>query len=181
MMGKKDIERWCAKLPLLRDMIDYKPVSWFNHTAEPPAEILEKISMGKSDVQEASLRLHRFRPFIAKAFGETSKTDGIIESPLVPIPELQKNLSTPENGSPVERLFLKGDHSLAVSGSIKARGGVYSVLKHAERLALDEGLLKIGDDYSLFDSVDFQQFLNTHTLIVGSTGCMSSSHLRQIS
>ena len=45
------------------------------------------------------------------------------------------------------RLLLKMDSDLAVAGSVKARGGIYEILKHSENLALSKGMLKEGESY----------------------------------
>ena len=45
------------------------------------------------------------------------------------------------------RLFLKKTTVLAIAGSVKARGGIYEVLKHTEDLALAHGLPEAGEGY----------------------------------
>ena len=71
------------------------------------------------------------------------------------------------------RLFLKRDDLLQVAGSVKARGGIYEVLKHSEELALQGGLL--GNDYTVFDTEESRRFFSRYALHVGSTGNLGLS------
>src|SRR5690625_4430625 len=72
--------------------------------------------------------------------------------------------------------FIKRDDLLAVSGTIKSRGAIYEVLKYAESLALEEGLLKSTDEnYEVFASEEFKLFFSKHDLTVGTTGNLGIS------
>ena len=132
------------------------------------AEGLPYVGLTEHDVQDAHARLTRFAPYLAKAFPETAATGGIIESELAAIPAMQKRLEK-EYGQRINgEILLKKDSHLPISGSIKARGGIYEVLTHAEKLALEAGLLTTQDDYSVLLSPEFKQFFSQYSIAVGS-------------
>ncbi|VTR23992.1 D-serine dehydratase [Serratia fonticola] len=64
---------------------------------------------------------------------------------------------------------------MPISGSIKARGGIYEVLTHAEKLAIEAGMLSVDDDYSILFSDKFRQFFSQYSIAVGSTGNLGMS------
>ncbi|MGO3262756.1 MAG: D-serine ammonia-lyase, partial [Mesonia sp.] len=113
-------------------------------------------------------------PFFVKAFPETEKSQGILESPLREISKMKSLLN--RNNDEIEgRLLLKCDNELPISGSIKARGGFFEIMKYAEKLALEAGILKKEDDYSILTSPKFKEFFSTHKIGVGSTGNLGLS------
>ncbi|EGR2467869.1 D-serine ammonia-lyase [Vibrio cholerae] len=170
-----NIEQLTEQYPLVKELIELKEVSWFNPSITRLEEGLSYVGLGSEDIQDASQRLKRFAPYLAKAFPETAKTNGIIESEVVPISEMQSVLER-EYDTPIQgRLLLKNDSHLPISGSIKARGGIYEVLTHAEKLAIEAGLLTGSDDYSKLLNEEFRDFFKRFSIAVGSTGNLGMS------
>lgn len=131
-------------------------------------------SLGTKDIDEAELRLIRFAPYIERVFPETKVRNGIIESPLVEIPKMKEFIES-KGDRICGDLFLKCDSHLPISGSVKARGGIYEVLKYAEELAIAEGILSYDDDYSILAEDKFKKFFSGYSVAVGSTGNLGMS------
>ena len=170
MLPTSTIAALREQFPLINELTALQPLSWFNPGIAPAAEALGDVGLAAADVAQASARLARFAPYLARAFPETQASGGVIESPVVPLPAMQAAL-----GIAPGKLWLKQDSHLPISGSIKARGGIYEVLKHAETLALDAGLLKEGDDYGLLASDAVRAFFGQYAIAVGSTGNLGLS------
>ena len=170
MLPTSTIAALREQFPLINELTALQPLSWFNPGIAPAAEALGDVGLAAADVAQASARLARFAPYLARAFPETQASGGVIESPVVPLPAMQAAL-----GIGPGKLWLKQDSHLPISGSIKARGGIYEVLKHAETLALDAGLLKEGDDYGLLASDAVRAFFGQYAIAVGSTGNLGLS------
>ena len=161
--------------PLLKKIAAQQEVVWLNEDLEDAKTALQKLSLTMADIEDAQARLARFAPFIQKCFPETQPQNGLIESPLTEIENMKKQLEREYDISIAGRLFLKQDSHLAISGSVKARGGIYEVLKHAEDLALEHGKIKLTDDYSIFASDDMKKFFSQFKIQVGSTGNLGMS------
>ena len=148
---------------------------WYNPKRKPTAEALAECPLGRADVLDAEARLQRFAPLIRTLFPETQPQDGLIESPVREIPEMKRRLEKRHGIRIPGRLWLKMDSHLPISGSVKARGGIYEVLKTAEDIAAGEGILRPGDDYRCFDTPAFRKVLSQYTIAVGSTGNLGLS------
>ena len=174
-MKTTDLTGLIDRFPLLADLIALKEITWLNPNTTTLAEGLPYVGLTKADVDDAHARLKRFAPYLAKAFPETAATGGIIESELVAIPAMQKRLEKESGKAIPGTLLLKKDSHLPISGSIKARGGIYEVLAHAEKLALEAGLLSVEDDYSIMLEPRFKAFFSQYSIAVGSTGNLGVS------
>ena len=171
----ENIQTLIAQHPLVEDLVALKETVWFNPGTTSLAEGLPYVGLTEHDVQDAHARLTRFAPYLAQAFPETAATGGIIESELAAIPAMQKRLEKAFGQHINGELLLKKDSHLPISGSIKARGGIYEVLTHAEKLALEAGLLTTKDDYRVLLSPEFKQFFSQYSIAVGSTGNLGMS------
>ncbi|MCG1009460.1 D-serine ammonia-lyase [Salinicoccus sp. ID82-1] len=161
--------------PITETMAGYHTVFWKNeHYARfDPDDAGWTLKM--SDIMEAEARLARFAPFIEAAFPETQPHNGVIESPLIEVGEMKQHLNEKYNASISGAVYVKADDRLPVSGSVKARGGIYEVLKHAEDLAVEHNMIVPDDDYAQFRSEKFHQFFSEHTIVCGSTGNLGLS------
>src|SRR5262245_14274198 len=95
-----------------------EPFLWLNEHWQPFDKAEARVPLGLADMEQAEDRLRRFAPLLMRLFPELEASQGLIESPLLPTSS--------------RRQLIKADHALPVAGSIKARGGIYEVLWHAE-------------------------------------------------
>lgn len=174
-MKKNDISQLIAQFPLVRSLIALEPVTWFNPKASTLAVGLPHVGLDGSNVADASARLARFASYMCEAFPETRASKGILESEIAAIPAMQATLNARYGVEVTGKLLLKKDSHLPISGSIKARGGIYEVLTHAERLAIKAGLLSEEDDYRKLFTDEFRQFFGQYSIAVGSTGNLGMS------
>lgn len=170
-----DLQPYIDAQPELAGIFKGQPGFWLNPFMKATErEIWENERLGLADIKAADADLRRYAPLIAALFPETKPTNGIIESALEPIPQMRARLASQHelHGD----LFLKMDSDLPVCGSIKARGGMYEVLKHAEELALEHGLLASkDDDYTKLAIPEAKRFFGQYKVQVGSTGNLGLS------
>ncbi|KIP78243.1 D-serine dehydratase [Vibrio harveyi] len=174
-MTTHNVNALVAEFPLVERLIGLEEVVWFNPNIATLEEGLPFVGLGAANIKDASERLKRFAPYLVKAFPETAASNGIIESNVVEIDKMKSCLETQYGTQILGRLMLKKDSHLPISGSIKARGGIYEVLTHAEKLVIEAGLLSETDDYSKLFSEEFRQFFQQYSIAVGSTGNLGMS------
>lgn len=152
---------------LLQKIQSQVELFWENPDARPFSQAEQTVDPAL--IEDAARRLERFAPFLAKVFPETAAQNGIIESALQEIPEMGRRVNCPG------RLMLKMDSHLPISGSVKARGGIYEVLRHAEDLAVKAGKLHLDDNYAILSEPEFRAFFGQFCMQVGSTGNLGMS------
>jgi D-serine dehydratase len=171
----KTVSACIDEFPVLREIIATKEVFWINPKLQNFEEAIKKISLNESDVEDAESRLTRFAPLISKLFPETEAMNGLIESPICKIPNMQSSVENLLNTKIPGEMLLKCDSHLPIAGSIKARGGIYEVLKYTEDLAIKHDLITLEADYSTMADEKFKTFFSKYTIQVGSTGNLGLS------
>jgi D-serine dehydratase len=149
------------------------PLLWLNDAWRPREQAQQGWALGTNDIVDAEQRLNRLASLLRELFPELGSSDGIIESPLLPAERLRRAM-TQESPLPGQ-WFIKGDHALPVAGSIKARGGIYEVLVHAEDLAQQHGLVGPDSDPLVLASPGSRALYGRHRIVVGSTGNLGLS------
>ena len=120
------------------------PTLWINEHWRTYDAAAIPAAQNPSEMYDAEARLNGFTTALMVLFPSLIHARGIIESPLLDADRLQLRMSP--RGGPVGRWLIKADHALPVAGSVKARGGVYEVLLHAESVARRHGLMNVTDD-----------------------------------
>lgn len=179
-----DIQKLMEEHPILYDVAAQKELAWINPDRRPFAQAAQEQELSMADVEDAGNRLKRFAPFIMERFPETAPRGGLIESELVGIDAMRRMINRKYGAALQGRLLLKKDSHLAIAGSVKARGGIYEVLKHTEELALERGILLPedvlndsdgGTAYLKLATKEAREIFHQYTVQVGSTGNLGLS------
>ncbi len=157
----------------IKEITALQPIIWENPRKKQAEQALEDFSLKMEDILEAERRLQRFAPLLYKYFPETE--NGMIESPLRELPRLKASLEESHGKHIKGRLYGKCDNQLKVAGSIKARGGIYEVLKFAETVALANHWISPGDDYGVLGEEPYRRRFGQYKIAVGSTGNLGLS------
>ncbi len=173
-LTQQKIAEWTETYPLLSAMIELKPVIWLNPERRDMEQV-QGLPVAAEDLEEAEQLWQRFAPYLMKVFPETVETRGIIESELHEAGRMHYRLEAYYGERLPGKLYVKCDNDLPVAGSVKARGGFFEVLRHAEGLALTEGLITIRDSYEWFATEQAKTFFRNFSIGVGSTGNLGLS------
>ncbi len=154
----------------------------------PTAASTNQTPITPGEIREAEQRLARFRPVLAALFPGAG-WDGRIRSQLLDYPRQPDPPASPKYSRPADLppslehprqaslppLLVKADHDLPMTGSVKARGGVYELLCRIESLAVIEGLVKQGEPLTPLLSPAARSLFSKHRIVVASTGNLGFS------
>jgi D-serine dehydratase len=156
-----------------RSVTGMRPFLWLNEHWLPIEQAKLTSPLTLENVNKADARWQSFASLLANLFSDLAPSAGIIESALIPADGFQRMMTGASDLA--GRWFIKGDHALPVAGSIKARGGIYEVLLHAEALALRAGFEQVRDDKVILATPPLRELFAQHRVAVGSTGNLGLS------
>ncbi|MCT1175481.1 D-serine ammonia-lyase [Pediococcus pentosaceus] len=166
-----DVDALSKKYPAIKQMQAYEPIFWKNLNYKKEAEL----PVGVEHIFDAEARFQRFAPYFEVAFPEALPTHGILESPLLKMDKMKAVLNAEAQNQVKGDLYLKADNYLPISGSIKSRGGIYEVLKFAEKVAMKHGEIVYGDNYAKLNEPRSKDLFGQYGIVVGSTGNLGLS------
>ena len=151
-------------------------IVWINPKMEKAEIAHEQSVYSFADIQDVEDRFHRFAAYFEVAFPETKQYKGLLESEMTKLQNMHEWLEGQYDMTLPGDFYIKRDDLLPISGTIKSRGAIYEVLKYAETLALEHGMLKnIHESYEIFASEEFRVFFSEFNLTVGTTGNLGIS------
>ncbi len=154
------------------DLVAGRPTVWVPECTTQRSHTGPGALTAATDAAEERFRW--FAPLVEELFPDTRELGGIIESPLTKVSALSDALSQ-EFGRPVPRnLWVKRDDALAVSGSVKSRGGIHEVLETALSVAADLGI-DLSTGPTAFLEEPLREKMATRRIVVGSTGNLGMS------
>lgn len=171
----KPLQEWKERIEGFEHLVRAEEFCWCNPELVPFGQAECGLQLTMEDILDACRRLERFAPFFQRRFPQTVPSNGLIESPLKEAANLKARLGEKYETGLTGRLYLKLDSELPIAGSIKARGGIYEVLKHTEELALAQGLIHKGESYAALAKPKAREMLSHYTIQVGSTGNLGLS------
>lgn len=155
------------------DLVAGRPTVWVpGHTDSPTPDVPFDDLAGAVDAAEERFRW--FAPLFEELFPETRPVGGVIESALTKVNALSAALEDAFGRAVPRNLWVKRDDALAVSGSVKSRGGIHEVLETALTVATDLGI-DVSDGPLAFLDPAVRQRMATRRIVVGSTGNLGMS------
>lgn len=143
-------------------------------SASPATNATDTSDLNESLVDAAEERFRWFAPLFEQLFPETRDRGGIIESPLTKVSALAEALAAESGRNVPANLWVKRDDALAVSGSVKSRGGIHEVLETALSVAGSLGI-DLSRGPSVFLDEKVRTTMSTRRIVVGSTGNLGMS------
>ncbi len=148
-----------------------EPHFWPNPFVRSAREGFTMAPSGRDIVDNARSDWDRFAPLLARLFPELEANQGHVVSPLLKLNDEFARRA----GLQGERTFIKADHLLPLTGTVKSRGGLFEVLKYAEAIAQSQGLLSGGEPIlQLVSDVARAHFAKLR-ILTGSTGNLGYS------
>ncbi|WP_129658818.1 D-serine ammonia-lyase [Rothia uropygialis] len=146
----------------------------FGSTAAPAPSPVPATVPSRTDLAEAAERFRWYAPLVREMFPETKAWNGIIESRLLSVGDLQEALH-PILGSRIPgNLWVKCDNELPVTASVKSRGGIHEVFALGHRVLQRHGL-PMSDGALQFMDPHIREIVSGYRLVVGSTGNLGLS------